>query len=298
MCPVPPWWSAGTPPGRVSPRTCGWGRTSTSSGGWARPAGGCATSPRLSWATSTGSGLARGSPGGRTTAPPRPPLSCGIPARSVRSTRRRGPRRPGWPRRSATRRPGPWSPGQAPPCSPGGWPRSPARAGPARSARPPGGSRPGRPPAGPSRRPGRWAARSPAPGGRPCFRPRSRCAGCGCRWPRWCSCRRCWTGSTAGRRSTRPDTWPPGSSTTPGTAWGSGRDARNAGPFGPCCPWCAAAAYLGRPRPKSAGTMTSSGESSRMEDRPSASSVESMPPRSTSKTFFTPAEPLAASPHR
>jgi len=57
-------------------------------------------------------------------------------------------------------------------------------------------------------------------------------------------------------------------------------------------------AYLCRPRLNSAGTMTSSGDSSWTEDRPSASSVESMPPRSTSKTFFTPAEPLAASPHR
>ena len=56
--------------------------------------------------------------------------------------------------------------------------------------------------------------------------------------------------------------------------------------------------YFWRPRLNSAGTMMSSGDSSRMEDRPSASRVDSMPPRSTSKTFFTPAEPLAASPHR
>jgi len=56
--------------------------------------------------------------------------------------------------------------------------------------------------------------------------------------------------------------------------------------------------HLCRPRLNSAGTMTSSGDSSPMEDRPSASRVESMPPRSTSKTFLTPAEPLAASPHR
>jgi mycofactocin system glycosyltransferase len=56
--------------------------------------------------------------------------------------------------------------------------------------------------------------------------------------------------------------------------------------------------YLCRPRLNSAGTMTSSGVSSPMEDRPSASRVESMPPRSTSKTFLTPPEPLAASPHR
>jgi mycofactocin system glycosyltransferase len=56
--------------------------------------------------------------------------------------------------------------------------------------------------------------------------------------------------------------------------------------------------HLCRPRLNSAGTMMSSGDSSLMEDRPSASNVESMPPRSTSKTFFTPAEPLAASPHR
>jgi mycofactocin system glycosyltransferase len=56
--------------------------------------------------------------------------------------------------------------------------------------------------------------------------------------------------------------------------------------------------HLCRPRLNSAGTMTSSGDSSPMEDRPSASSVESMPPRSTSKTFLTPAEPFAAKPHR
>ena len=56
--------------------------------------------------------------------------------------------------------------------------------------------------------------------------------------------------------------------------------------------------HLCRPWLNSAGTMTSAGDSSWMEDRPSASSVESIPPRSTSKTFFTPAEPFAASPHR
>jgi mycofactocin system glycosyltransferase len=56
--------------------------------------------------------------------------------------------------------------------------------------------------------------------------------------------------------------------------------------------------HLCRPRLNSAGTMMSSGDSSPMEVRPSASSVESMPPRSTSKTFLTPAEPFAASPHR
>jgi mycofactocin system glycosyltransferase len=56
--------------------------------------------------------------------------------------------------------------------------------------------------------------------------------------------------------------------------------------------------HLCRPRLNSAGTMTSSGDSSWTEERPSASRVESMPPRSTSKTFLTPAEPLAASPHR
>jgi mycofactocin glycosyltransferase len=56
--------------------------------------------------------------------------------------------------------------------------------------------------------------------------------------------------------------------------------------------------HLCRPRPNSAGTMMSSEDSSWIEDRPRASSVESMPPRSTSKTFFTPAEPFAASPHR
>jgi len=56
--------------------------------------------------------------------------------------------------------------------------------------------------------------------------------------------------------------------------------------------------HLCRPRLNSAGTMMSSGDSSWTEDRPRASSVESMPPRSTSNTFLTPAEPLAASPHR
>jgi mycofactocin system glycosyltransferase len=56
--------------------------------------------------------------------------------------------------------------------------------------------------------------------------------------------------------------------------------------------------HLSRPRLNSAGTIRSSGDKSWMEDRPSASSVESIPPRSTSKTFFTPADPLAASPHR
>jgi len=56
--------------------------------------------------------------------------------------------------------------------------------------------------------------------------------------------------------------------------------------------------HLCRPRLNSAGTMMSSGDRSWTEDRPRASSVESMPPRSTSNTFLTPAEPLAASPHR
>jgi mycofactocin system glycosyltransferase len=56
--------------------------------------------------------------------------------------------------------------------------------------------------------------------------------------------------------------------------------------------------HLSRPRLNSAGTIRSSGDKSWMEDRPSASSVESIPPRSTSKTFLTPADPLAASPHR
>jgi mycofactocin system glycosyltransferase len=56
--------------------------------------------------------------------------------------------------------------------------------------------------------------------------------------------------------------------------------------------------HLCSPRLNSAGTMTSSGDNSPMEERPSASRVESMPPRSTSKTFLTPADPLAARPHR
>ncbi len=276
---------------------------STWSGGWAPPAGGRATSPPPPWVTSTGYGCASGSAGGRTTGPPRPRSNCAIPARSARSTRPRGPRRRGWPRRSAARTRAPWSPGPAPPCSPVAWPRPPARAGPARPARPRGGWRSGRRPAGRSRRPGRWAARSRGPGGRWHCRPRSRCGGCACRWPCWSSRRRCWTGWIAGRRSIRRDTWPPGCSTTPGTASESGRDAGNAGPFGPYCLCCAAVTwpagrYLGRPRLNSAGTMMSSGDSSPIEDRPSASSVESMPPRRTSKTFFTPAAPFAARPHR
>ncbi len=64
--------------------------------------------------------------------------------------------------------------------------------------------------------------------------------------------------------------------------------------------WAAAPerVYLCRPRLKSAGTMMSSGVRSWIEAWPSASSVESMPPRSTSNTFRTPAGPLAARPHR
>ncbi len=56
--------------------------------------------------------------------------------------------------------------------------------------------------------------------------------------------------------------------------------------------------HLDRPWLKSAGTMMSSGDRSWTEERPSASNVESMPAPSTSKTFFTPADPLAARPHR
>jgi mycofactocin system glycosyltransferase len=111
--------------------------------------------------------------------------------------------------------------------------------GPSRPGRLRGGWPSPRPGAGRSPRPARWAARSVGPGGRWRCRPRSRCAGYGCRWPCWCWRRRCWTGSTAGRRSIRRGTWPPGCSTTPGTAWGCGRGARNAGPFGPYCPCCA-----------------------------------------------------------
>jgi N-acetylmuramoyl-L-alanine amidase len=51
-----------------------------------------------------------------------------------------------------------------------------------------------------------------------------------------------------------------------------------------------------RPRMKISGMITSSGVSSRTDFLPSPSSVESMPLRSTSNTFLTPAEPLAASP--
>jgi GT2 family glycosyltransferase len=120
-----------------------------------------------------------------------------------------------------------------------GWPGSPARPGPSRPDRPRGGWPSPRPPAGRSPRPARWVARSAGPGGRWRCRPRSRCAGCGCRWPRWSWRHRCWTGWTAGRRSTRRGTWPPGCSTTPGTAWGCGRGACSAGPFGPYCRCCA-----------------------------------------------------------
>ena len=184
-----------------------------------------------------------------------------------------------------------------------------AVAAPGRLGRVAAGGQAGRP-AGRWRRPGRWAARCRGSGGRPRCRPRSRCGGCGSRWPRWSWRRRCSTGWTAGRRWIRRGTWRPGCSTTPRTAWGSGKDVPNGGPSSRCCPcyaavtWAAGpyraclACYLCRPRLNSAGTMTSSGVSSPMEDRPSASSVESMPPRSTSKTFLTPAEPLAASPHR
>ena len=51
-----------------------------------------------------------------------------------------------------------------------------------------------------------------------------------------------------GRRWIRRGTWPPGCSTTPGTAWGCGRGAWNDGPFGPYCPCCAGVTvtYAGR----------------------------------------------------
>jgi len=246
VCPTSlarPWWCARRRPGRASQKTCRSGRTSTSSGGWARLAGGCVTSRRPPWGTSTGSDCAGGSAGGRTTGRQRPRSNCVIPARSARSTRLCGPRRPGWRRRSAIRRQVPWSPGLAPPCSPAAWPRSPARTGLARPVRPRGGWRPGRPAAGRSRPPGRWAARSPGPGGPWRCWPPSRCGGCGYRWPRWCSRRRCSTGWTAGPRLIRRDMWPPGCSTTSATAWGSGRDAPNAGPFGLCCPCCGAVTW-------------------------------------------------------
>ena len=53
-----------------------------------------------------------------------------------------------------------------------------------------------------------------------------------------------------------------------------------------------------RPRVKVSGMITSSGVRSRTDFLPSPSSVESIPLRSTSNAFVTPAEPLAASPHR
>jgi DNA-binding CsgD family transcriptional regulator len=53
-----------------------------------------------------------------------------------------------------------------------------------------------------------------------------------------------------------------------------------------------------RPRLKSWGRITSAGTRSCTDGRPSASSAESMPVRSTSKTFRTPDGPAAARPHR
>jgi len=49
---------------------------------------------------------------------------------------------------------------------------------------------------------------------------------------------------------------------------------------------------------KPGGTSTSSGLRSWTDARPSPSSAESIPPRRMSKTFLTPADPFAASPHR
>ena len=63
------------PPATGSGTACTWGRTSTSCGAWRRRAGGSATSPARSWATTTGSRSAPGSAAAPTTAPPPPPLS-------------------------------------------------------------------------------------------------------------------------------------------------------------------------------------------------------------------------------
>ncbi len=52
-----------------STRPCRWPRTSTWSGGCTRPAGGCATSPRPSYATTTGPRSGRGCGARRSTAP-------------------------------------------------------------------------------------------------------------------------------------------------------------------------------------------------------------------------------------
>ena len=240
--PAPPWSSAGPPPGPVSPRTCRWGRTSTSSGGSARAGWRVRYEPaavmghqhrvRLRAVVRPAQGL-RDVRGRARAAAPRhgpPALRVGLDRGGLAG---RGARPPGGGRG--------WSPGPAPPCWPGGWRGSPASRGPARPARPPGGWRPGRPAAGRWRRPGRWAARCRGPGGRPRCRPRSRCGGCGSRWPRWSWRRRCSTGWTAGRRWTRRGTWPPGCWTTSRTAWGSGRDAPNGGPSSRCCPCYAAA---------------------------------------------------------
>ena len=228
---------------------------------------------------------------------------------------------------AATRPRAPPSPALASPCSPGASRRSPASSGPGRGPGPHGSWRAAWPAAGLSRQAGRWAGPSPGPGGRPRRQPRWRCAGRGTRWPRWSSRRRCSTGWTGGRHWIRRVTSPRGCSTMWPTASASGRAAPGSGPSGRCCrsshsrltgptvhraghnrsaglssrPWAAgpgAHGYLDRPAVKSAGTTMSSGDRSCTEGRPSASRVESMPPRSTSKTFFTPAEPPAARPHR
>ena len=119
----------------------------------------------------------------------------------------------------------------------------------------------------------------------------------GSRWPRWSSRRRCWTGWTGGRRSIRRATSPPGCSTTSAYSLGVWQGCARQRTVRPLLP-VLAGRHLDRPAAESAGHDDVVGGQVVNEDRPSASSVESMPPRSTSKTFFTPADPLAARPHR
>ena len=178
------------------------------------------------------------------------------------------------------------------PCWPGGWPGSPARPGPSRPGRPRGGW--------PSPRPGAGTLAAARPLGSAISRTWSPLA---------------LPAAIAVRRLRLPlaalvlappllewlDRRPPLDPARYAYArllddagysvgvW----QGRNAAPFGPTTRAARTLPSfmrcdLGMPRLNSAGTITSSGDSSPMEDRPSASSVESMPPRSTSKTFLTP----------
>ena len=168
-------WSAGPPRATGSRRTCRSGKTSTSSGGWRRPAGTSGMSRGRPSATSTGCGSVTGCAGAATTARRRRRWSCAIRARCPRARCPDGARWPGPRRRRDGREPAPRSPGPRRRCSPGASARSPMTPG-----RWPAGWRA----AGPSRPAGCSAARSRAPGGRwPCPPPPPS-PGCGCRWRR------------------------------------------------------------------------------------------------------------------